>query len=399
MARILFLSHRVPFPPNKGEKIRAFNILQHLAAKHEIWLGAITDSATDLGWREWTTRCCRETCVAVQRPIDVFFRASEALINRAPLSVRAFRNSKLARWYGRVLASQDIDIIYAFSSAMAQYALARPLGKPRLIVDFVDVDSEKWRQYAAKRSGPSRWLYAMEADRLMHFDKIVAARAQAGIFVTQSECRTFARLAPDFTDRLHVVSNGVDTDYFCPEARSGREPPHPPTILFVGTMSYRPNDEAALWFARSILPLIRTQLHDARFRIVGAKPSFELRALARNPGVEVTGAVPDVRPHYREADAVVAPLRIGRGIQNKVLEGMAMAKPVIATPEAIDGIAAEDGCHVLVARTAQEIAEAVTNVLRGRAPANLGPNARARVIEKHNWASHLKKLDELILPC
>jgi len=399
MARILFLCHRVPFPPNKGEKIRAFHILQHLAAKHDVWLGAIADGPLDGAWRDWSAQHCRDACLAVQRPIAVLCHASAAVVSGAPLSVRAFRNGHLMRWSSKLLETQNIDTIYAFSSTMAQYALGRAAEHARLIVDFVDVDSEKWRQYAAMRSGPSRWFYTIEADRLMRFDKFVAARAHASIFVTQSEYQLFAKQVPDCTGRLHVVSNGVDVDYFRPDKPAGKESAHVPTVLFVGTMSYPPNVDAVLWFVRSILPIIRDRVRDARLCVVGAKPSSEIRALARLPFVEVTGTVPDVRPYYREADAVVAPLRIARGIQNKVLEAMAMAKPVVATPEAVEGIAAEDGRHVLIARTAQEIAKAVIDVLLGRAPADLGPNARERVIEKHNWAHNLTRLDELIAPC
>jgi sugar transferase (PEP-CTERM/EpsH1 system associated) len=394
MARILSLCHRAPFPPNKGEKIRAFHILKHLSGKHDVWLGAIADEILSPSWQEWIGKNCRGACIAKRGSLTNAVRLARALIAREPLSIRMFRDGRLLRWTRELTESKQIDVVYVFSSAMAQYVLERSCGRARLIADFVDVDSEKFRQYAAMRAGPSRWLFSMEAHRLMRFDKLAASRAEAVIFVTDSERQIFARYAPDLADRAYVMPNGIDTDYFRPQ------PPHDisraPTILFVGTMDYLPNVDGALWFARSIFPQIRLKVSDACFRIVGAKPAHEIRALTRLAGIDVTGAVPDVRPYYHDADVVVAPLRIGRGIQNKVLEGMAMAKPVVTTPEALSGIEAEHGRHVLIARSAQEISDAVMDVLLGRAPTGLGANARERVIEQHKWASHLARLDRLI---
>jgi sugar transferase (PEP-CTERM/EpsH1 system associated) len=396
MARILFLSHRLPVPPNKGEKIRAFHILRHLARKHDVFLGALADEAVSDAWAGWLSAHVRERCVARLNPAHMRLNALAALVGGEPLSVRAFRSRALLRWCEEMLRTRPFDFVYVFSSAMAQYVPSPLPAKTRLIVDFVDMDAEKWRQYAAVRRGPARWLYAREARCLLRFDKAVAGRADAALFVTDAERRLFAAHVPECASRAHVVSNGIDCDHYRPAPPSAAAPPGRPTVLFVGAMSYPPNVDAALWFAREILPSVRRQVRDVRFRIVGARPAAAIRALGREPGIEVTGAVDDVRPYYRDASAVVAPLRIGRGIQNKVLEGMAMARPVIATPAALDGIAAENGKHVLIGRTAEEIAAAVADVLRGRAPPALGANARARVIERHDWQSHLAKLDALI---
>lgn len=394
MARILFLSHRLPVPPNKGEKIRAHHILRHLAASHEVWLGALTDEPASDDASAWLSGQVRGACVARQGRARVLGHAAAALARGEPLSVRAFRSRPLMRWCADMLRTRPFDLVYVFSSAMAQYVPSPLPGKTRLIVDFVDMDAEKWRQYAALRRGLARFLYAREAWRLLRFDRAVAARAEAALFVTETERRLFQERIPEYAARAHVIANGVDCGYYRPAPHPA--PGRPPMILFVGTMSYPPNVEAALWFARVSLPLVRKEVPGARFRIVGARPAAAIRALARDAGIEVTGAVADVRPHYAEADAVVAPLLIGRGIQNKVLEAMAMARPVIATPEAVDGIAAEDGAHLLIRRTAEEIAAAVADVLKGRAPPHLGARARARVMERHDWLRELARLDALI---
>ncbi len=399
MARILFLAHRAPFPPDKGEKIRAFHILRHLASKHDVWLGALTDQSVDPVSLAWAKRHCREVCIPVRHPVEMLIHVSAALGNGAPFSVKAFSNRELKRWSADIFSSKNIDIVYVFSSAMAQYALGAQLGGATLVVDFVDFDSEKWRQYGARRRGPWRWLYALEAARLEQFDKAVAAAAKSSIFVSQSERRLFERCAPELKDQLRVISNGVDFDHFRPDPLVGNRSRQAPLILFVGTMDYFPNVDGALWFAREIFPIVRESVKDARFRIVGANPTAEIRNLARRPGIEVTGTVADVRPFYADADVVVAPLRIARGIQNKVLEAMAMAKPLVTTPEALEGIAANDGQHVLVARTAEEIAQAVAKVLLGSVSADLGMRARAQVVEQHNWATQLALLDDLIRDC
>jgi sugar transferase (PEP-CTERM/EpsH1 system associated) len=257
------------------------------------------------------------------------------------------------------------------------------------------VDSEKWRQYAETQPLLRRWFFGMEAKRLLTFDRQQAERAQSSLFVSDDEKRLFDRLSPETASRHKAVANGVDVSYFDPTAvkagaSSGK------TIVFVGMMDYWPNIDAVIWFAKDILPVVRSKHADARFQIVGARPAPAVAALLALDGVEVTGAVPDVRPYVAAAAVVVAPLRIARGIQNKVLEGMAMARPVVTTPSALEGIDAARGRDVLTGETAREIAEAVVRVLEGRAPAGMGAAARAFVVKNHEWSANLGKLDPLI---
>lgn len=390
MARILFLSHRYPYPPNKGEKIRAFHIAEHLLKRHEVALGfAMTpgDQEPDLSWaKRFSDFYCGRISTA-----DRLFRTGVSFLTGEALSVGAFRHGGLGAWVQRHVAETKPDITFAFSSAAAQYA---PRGIP-ILMDFVDVDSEKWRQYGETQDAARAWFYRMEARRLLAFDRAMAARAAASVFVSEDEKRIFDRLSPETQSKHAAIANGVDVNFFDPATVRPREKAMP-TIVFVGVMDYWPNVDAVTWFAQEIFPLVRRAHQDARFQIVGAKPAPSVLALKVLPGVEVTGSVDDVRPYVAAADVVVAPLRIARGIQNKVLEGMAMARPVVTTPGALEGINAESGRDLLTGTTAEAIAAAVELVLRGRAASTLGQAARAFVLKNHQWGANLRKLDALI---
>ena len=393
MARILFLAHRVPFPPNKGDKIRAFHELKHLARKHEIWLGAPADDPADLAHLGEAKASFRDAYFGPVGRVQTGINLAGAALSGAPLSVKRFYHPGLMGWCARVLREVEPDLVFVFSSAAAQFVLGRLPTKATLITDFVDADAEKWRAYEAASQAPKRWLYGAEFRRLLRYENRVAAASAANLFVSETERSIFARLVPAAAN-LHVVPNGVDTDFFQPEPAFGAVKPG--GIVFSGTMDYKPNIEAVSWFANEILPLVRRHVASAHLNIVGAKPAPSVLTLATLPGVAVAGSVPDMRPWLQQANVIVTPLKIARGIQNKVLEGMAMARPVVTTPEALDGITARAGQDLLVARGAAEFADQVVAVLQGRAPEDLGANARAAVIAHHSWAHHLDKLDELI---
>ena len=393
MARILFLAHRVPFPPNKGDKIRAFHELKHLAQRHDIWLGAPADDAADLAHLEEAKGKFRGAFFGHVGLWQTGVNLATASFSGAPLSVKRFYHPGLMRWCANVLREVQPDLVFVFSSAAAQFVQHRMGAKTRLITDFVDADAEKWRAYEAASQGPKRWLYGAEFRRLVRYETEIAAASTANLFVSETERRIFAGLVPAAA-RLHVVPNGVDTDFFQPQPEFGAV--NSGSIVFSGTMDYKPNIEAVSWFADEVLPLVRARVPGAHLNIVGAKPAPAVLALAKRDGVTVAGSVPDMRPWLQQAGAIVAPLKIARGIQNKVLEGMAMARPVVTTPEALDGITAHPGSDLLVASGAGEFADQVVAVLEGRAPESLGANARAAVIEHHSWAHHLDRLDTLI---
>lgn len=387
MVKILFLAHRAPFPPDKGDKIRAFHLLRRLTADHEVWLGATADDPADEGRLASADHRCREAVAPTLAPGRRRLNMALGLLRGAPLSVARFRHPDLERWVGRVLKEVRPDLVFVYSSALAQYVVGR--SEAPLVVDFVDADAAKWEAYAELAAWPLSWLFQREARRLVAYERAVLAASAASLIVSESERRVMAELQPEGAGKLQVLTNGVELPSFAPPAAGG-------LIVMCGRMDYRANVDGAAWFAQEVLPAIRARRPDAVFRIVGAAPTREVRALAGLPGVEVTGAVPEVAPHLAEAAVIVAPLRVARGIQNKVLEGMAAARPVVATAAALEGLSVAPGRDVLQADAPDTFAEAVLDVLDGRAPEDLAMRGRRYVERRHRWETQLQGLTELV---
>ena len=271
-----------------------------------------------------------------------------------------------------ILARHSIDTIYVFSSQMAQYLPARP--RQRVIMDFVDMDSAKFAAYAKSSAGPMAWFMRREAKMLFSHERAVAHRATASLFVSEAEAELFRSRSG--AQRVHAVENGIDTVFFDPMAQFKRIETMNSLIVFTGQMDYRPNIEAVTWFVEAILPHIRVRHPQARFAIVGRNPTDAVKALANQPGVIVTGEVADVRGWLAASCVVVAPLKLARGIQNKMLEAMAMARPVVASTGAAEGI--DHGGTIRIGGTVGEIAEAVIALLDDpAAAAAIGRDARA----------------------
>ena len=402
MADLLYLCHRIPYPPNKGDKIRSWHMLQHLAARHRVHLGCFVDDPHDWRYADRLREICVDTHFVRLSPGLARLRSLAGLLDGRPLTLAYYRDRGLARWIARVLAETRPGGIVAFSSAMAQFVMPPPEATrdaPRRVIDFVDVDSEKWRAYAEKRRGLDRWIYGREARTLLAYERRIAAAFDASLFVSDAEAALFRRLAPETAARVGHMANGVDCDYFSPE-RAYEDPywdEAGPVVVFTGAMDYWANVDAVRWFAEAVFPLVRARVPGARFFIVGAKPTPEVRHLAaHDDAIVITGRVPDVRPYLAHAAAVVAPLRIASGIQNKVLEAMAMAKATLATPEAVEGIAAEPEREILVADTPESFSRKLCSLLADGDLGGLGARARARVAETHGWAVNLARLDEIL---
>ena len=392
--RLLFVSHRLPYPPNKGDKIRSYHILRHLARRYDIHLASFIDDPDD----RVHLRALEPLCVAQRIEVTdrrrFAARAGGALLRGRPLSVAALGSAAMRRWITGELARHRFDWVYAYSSASA--ALVPPLDGPRLLVDFVDVDSEKWAALAAHHRGPRGWVYRREAERLLAFDRAQAARARWSVFVSPAEAAVFRELVPQAAAHTVAVGNAVDLEALDPSREY--ENPYTPdgkVLVFAGAMDYAPNVDAVRWFAHEVWPAIRRERADARFVIVGARPGAGVRALGGVPGVQVTGAVPDVRPYLAHAHAAVASLRIARGIQNKVLEALAMGLPVIATPAAMEGLefAADSPARAFVAADAQGLSVVALRAL-GAAPAPA--ELRAEVARRYTWDAQFAALDELL---
>ncbi len=383
MDALLFLAHRIPYPPNKGDKIRSFHLLRHLARRYRVFLGAFVDDPDD--WRH--ADALRELCADVHlvrlRPRLGRVLALRALLTGEPLSLPYFRSRSMRRWTDRILADKEVRRVFVFSSSMAQFV--RHGTGVRKVIDFCDVDSDKWRQYGRSARWPLSRLYARESRLLLGFERRVARDADAALFVSQAEAVLFRECAPDVVGRIHVLENGVDASYFSPD----REYPDPygaqgPVLVFTGAMDYWANVDAVRWFAVEVFPAVRRRVPDVRFFIVGSNPTDDVVRLGRIPGIVVTGRVDDVRPYLSHAVAAVAPLRLARGVQNKVLEAMAMAKPVIASSPALDGIDTETE-YPLRADAPTDWVGRIGDVLEGVGEAGIGSYLRDWVRRRYSW--------------
>ena len=270
------------------------------------------------------------------------------------------------------------------------------------IIDFVDVDSEKWRQYSAKHSGLMKFIYAREGRKLLDFEKQIAADFDCSLFVSKNEAALFKKLAPDFSHKVHHYSNGVDTAYFSPDIKLDNpyqaHGEQARIMVFTGAMDYWANQEAVIWFAEQIFPKIKQQVKDACFYIVGSNPSEKIKQLSKQNGIVVTGRVDDIRPYIAYAKLVLAPLRIARGIQNKVLEAMAMSRPVVATHAAMDGIENVDhGSSAYTSDSATEQAEICQKILTQGDYNHSGPKGREQVLKHFSWDSHLSRINKHLI--
>lgn len=390
MGDILFLAHRMPYPPDRGDKIRAFNILSYLAQRKRVHLIAFADDPGDLKRKNGLGKLAASRQI-VWRGKGQATAGVQALIHRRPFSLTAFDNPELRQAVENVLARHSIDTIYVFSSQMAQYLPHKP--RQRVVMDFVDMDSAKFAAYGKATRGFAGWMMRREARMLAQYEKSVAAKADASLFVSEAEAALFRERTR--AQRVHAVENGIDTAIFDPDAPFRRIEAVAPLIVFTGQMDYRPNIEAVSWFAQSVLPHVRLRHPDAQFAIVGRKPDAVVQALAKIEGVTVIGEVPDVRPWLAAAAVVVAPLKLARGVQNKVLEAMAMARPVVASTAAATGI--DHGGTIELGEDVRGMADAVNALLddpnRG---AELGKAARRRVIDLYGWDAKLAALDDIM---
>ena len=396
---LLFLCHRIPFPPDKGDKIRSFAVLRHLSQSWRVHLGCLVDDPADWQHVEALRQYCAGLCCRPLVRSRARLRSGLGLWRGTSLSEAYFRDPVLAAWTANALRKVRPRAAFLYSSVMAQYLLdAGPLRPSRVVMDFVDVDSDKWRQYAESGRGPARWLYRRESRRLLDAERRIAVWADASVLVSPAEAELFRRLAPAAADRVHAISNGIDHARFAAGAglpspfAAGERP-----LVFTGAMDYRPNVDAVCWFARTVFPAVRAGHPAARFVVVGSNPAPEVRLLAGLPGVRVTGRVPDVRPYLAHAALAVAPLRLARGLQNKVLEAMAMGCAVVTTPQGLEGIDAQPGRDLLVASTAQRLAELVGGLLDDPAAArDLGVAARRRVVAGYGWDDKLAAFARLL---
>jgi sugar transferase (PEP-CTERM/EpsH1 system associated) len=386
--QILFLAQRVPFPPNRGDKITTYHQIRHLSREHDIFVACLADGVEDLHHGGGLKPFVRALEAIPLGRARARMRALAAIGTRTPLTVAYFGEPALHERIRALIRSHSFDLIIAYSSSMAQYV--EEFDDVPRIMQFADLDSMKWRLYAEHHPPPRRWIYALEADRLLRYERAIGTTFSHSLLCTPQEVDDFRRLIPG--GRVSLVGNGVDLEYFRPSDNAKAS-----SLAFVGVLDYFPNVDAVVWFCHEIFPLIRNQVPEATFTICGSRPTEAVRHLGHMPGVVVTGAVPDIRPYLSTAAVGVVPLRIARGIQNKLLEAMAMGLPVVTTSAAFKGVAAVRDRDLLVADEPAAFAESVVRLLRDeRLRREMGRSARETTERNYSWERAYSQLEEVV---
>lgn len=405
---ILYIAHRIPYPPNKGDKIRAFHEVRALATIADVYLCALVDDPDDWQHEAALREMCAHVSLVELKPRIKKVLALRGLLTGKPMSVEYFYEKKLQQAVDALLAERTFDAIVCFSGTSAEYLFqskeaavfgAAKSPRPRLVMDFCDVDSLKWKEYAQRAAFPLSLLYRAEGQLLARYEKKVAQCFDHSILITENEKQLFAATVYD-TEKLAVIGNGVDLDYFKPlghPKEADTLDAKTPELLFVGAMDYHANVDGVCWFAEAVWPAIIERYPTAVFTIVGRNPAKEVVALQRHRNIRVTGGVVDVRPYYQRATIVVVPLRIARGIQNKVLEAMAMAKPVLVSRGAFIGIKARVEYGLIVANSAQDFITCCLSLLENPALSNqLSIEGRKSMEVEYSWLRAMQTLLTLL---
>lgn len=390
---ILYLSHRLPFPPNKGEKIRTFHQIRQLGSKHILHLCAFADNLSELAQTVHLKKYCASVDVVHRKSIAIMPFSAAAFVRGKPLSVRLFYQKALLKLVRRKLAMERVDCVVVSCSSMAQYVAG--ISDIPTVIDFIDVDSEKWLEYAQRTSFPLSALYKREAELLAKYEEKLILAFDHSIISSEAEAQILRTRVKDRP--ITVISNGVDLEYFSlAEAESSMKSRL--TIVFIGVMDYFPNVDAVQFFCHEIFPLVRKSMPNAQFCIVGRNPTRQVRELGKQINVVVTGSVLDIRPYLGHATVSVAPFRLARGIQNKILESMAMGIPVVGTTVAFKGILATERDGIRIADDPNSFAQYVTAFLQGDRTLRreAGFQARRYVERYHRWEDQGAKLEGLL---
>lgn len=400
--RVLMLAHRLPYPPDRGDRIRTFHMVKALSKVYDLGLACTSE---DPVWLQHHQLMMSMASRVTLQPISMKWgkiKGIQALLRGEAITPAVFYRQTMADTILQWHEKKPFDAVLTVCTSMVEYArrvlnppkhIHLPTGAPRPlhVLDLMDVDSEKWNAYSQSSSAPMSWVYAAEAARLRKIEAGEFDHYDAITVVSDAEAEAYRRCVGGKA-RVVVVNNGVNFDYFCPQPESSTH-----AVVFVGVLNYKPNVDGVRWFAREVMPLLRQNVSDARFLIVGRHPTPKVTELQQIPGVEVIGSVADVRPYIAEASVSIAPLQIARGVQNKVLEAMACRRPVVCSPGAAQGVDATPGEHLLVAESPQQWVDHLTKLFGDPAMRNrLGDAARRRVEQRYSWESCLRPLVDLL---
>ncbi|MFZ5759499.1 MAG: TIGR03087 family PEP-CTERM/XrtA system glycosyltransferase [Thermodesulfobacteriota bacterium] len=397
---LLFISHRVPYPPNKGDKIRSFNILKHLSKKYNIYLACMIDDKRDITASQNLHTFISGFYFDIINPFWKKIFSITAFLRSLPISVYYFYSNSVQQSIDSLLEKQHMDVIFCYSSPTAEYIFSSKhyskLQQSLWIMDFIDLDSYKWLQYSKASSFPMSVIYRLEAKFLRRYEKRVSKEFQHIFITTEAEKALFLQQV-SLEANITPLQNGVDFHYFSPNHQTSIEKNEVYSLIFAGVMDYFPNIDGVKWFAEDIFPLILKKIPSVTFYIVGSNPTEDVKQLGQRPKITVTGFVDDVRDYYSIADVCIVPLRIARGIQNKVLEGMAMSKPTVCTPQALVGIEKTSKNELFVAESEKSFADSVVSLLQNKLlMQEMGMQARKFVRNNYSWEGNLQKLDSIL---
>ena len=388
--KILFVCHRFPFPPTRGGKIRPFQMIRHLGQSHSVTVASLAHTEQELEEGAGLKQHCEEVIAEVLPGSTRWRHAVAALPTRTPSSAAYFWSAKLDHRIQQAARRKKFDMVMVHCAFVARYVKEIPCDFR--VLDYGDLDSGKWLEYSLQRSFPFSVGYKLEAHKLRKYEKELASQFDHCTFTARGELEEFCSWG--LNTPASLIPNGVDAEYFQPAAD---RPEEASTVVFLGRMDYFPNIQGIIDFAQNVFPRIREVFPAAHLRIIGSNPVREVRELASKPGIEVTGSVPDVRPYLADAAVAIAPLKIARGTQNKILECMSMGIPVVSSPQAARGVQATAGEHLLVGRDDSDFAAQVVRLLKDPGlRRQMAASARQQLRAGHSWSASMQLLDGVL---
>ncbi|WP_434362089.1 TIGR03087 family PEP-CTERM/XrtA system glycosyltransferase [Parasalinivibrio latis] len=388
---LLFLCHRMPFPPNKGDKITTFNLLKFLGKHYDIHLGCFIDDDYDRQYLDELTAMAASVNVVTLNTATAKAYGLRAFLSGEPITLPYYYRNSMQKWVDDVIDRHSIKHLFVYCSSMAQYVSHYSPDDYHKVVHMADIDSDKWQQYADTASGVMRWVYRREAARLADYERQLVDEFNVCCFISDAETALFRqRVEPGLKDKVQTLGNGIDLVFFDPAAEMVLAENHlldgADYIVFTGAMDYWANADAVIWFVSHCWPLIIDKRPEARFYIVGSKPGKSVQDLETQRGVVVTGRVEDVRPYLSGAAAAVAPMCIARGIQNKILEAMAMQLPVSTTPMGIEGL---EGCPNEMLQVTDDPALMATWLIEQLDQKPVATTSRRWLADTYSWNAKL----------
>ncbi len=397
---LLYITHRIPYPPNKGDKIRTYHFLKYLSKRYRVYLATFIDNKADLEYRQRVEVFCEEVFFAQINPKFSKVKSLAGFFRNEPLTCTYYRHREMNAWVSDIVQQENIDNLLVSSSGVASYVMHEKYSEANRIIDFIDMDSEKWRQYASLTSWPLSAVYRREARQLLRVETRLAGAFRHSFFVSEAEANLFKKRTDCDPSKVEFINNGVDLEYF--SSKISCDSPYltdEPVIVFSGAMDYWPNIDAVIYFAEEIFPLVKERVPSAKFVVVGGNPDSRVAALGEQEGITITGWVDDVRPYVLHASVSVAPLRIARGVQNKVLESMAMEVPTVVTLEALEGISALAEKNVLVGTSTAEFSAKVIAAISGDLDRlTIGKAGRELIERDFSWEENLQRIDKYFPP-